>query len=252
MRGRIAVYTAIALVVGIVLGYILGVVSTGLGLVTPSTRLLGMFVLREAENPLKILSINTSVVKINGTPTMVLRVRIFNNSSRMVDAVIGYSEFLGFSKGYSALSKERFFEGSLGPHEMRVVEIPVKLTVTNITVPYTREGKSIVVVPKMYSIYVYPRGYGFVKAFGVAVNNDAHIQFHWPVVRSIVVKGMHVLPRLNVTKVFIDLVVENRYGAPFNYAFMVTMLVDGAEIVDHNKSVFPYRNVELKAGRSRG
>lgn len=56
------------------------------------------------------------------------------------------------------------------------------------------------------------------------------------------------MPRLNVTKVFIDLVVENRYGAPFNYAFMVTMLVDGAEIVDHNKSVFLYRNVELRAG----
>lgn len=143
---------------------------------------------------------------------MLLKVRILNNSSRAVEALVLYSDLL----------EVRYVRRLFKPYEVQTVEIPIRLRVLNLTIPYVGENRSAVITPDFFEVCTYPMMYRAVRARCVAYI-DAYGSTY---IRSLAIREVFVLR--NATLLTIDVVLENRCPRPSAHPLRSSPWLTGA------------------------
>ena len=141
---------------------------------------------------------------------MLLKVRILN-SSRAVEALVLYSDLL----------EVRYIRKLFKPYEVQTVEIPIRLRVLNLPIPYVGGNRSIVITPDFFEVCTYPMMYRAVRARCVTYI-DAYGSVY---IRSLAIREMFVLR--NATLLTIDVVLENRCPRPISASLTLFATVNG-------------------------
>lgn len=174
-------HSAPAFLVRLLLGVLLGIALVKF--VMPAVMIVSL--VQEKPNPLGIAEVRFE--EVNDTHTLI-RVKLFNNSSRILSAYVVLEEPGGF---YTRVKRD------LGPFEVKEVVLSAKARARNITIPYTGEVKTVVAKPRSYAIYAYPEVAGFTKARYVFISRSGSLP-DTLTIDSVALKSMHTLDNRTV------------------------------------------------------